>query len=183
MENRNAIRGRPNEQGEVQMNAVVAEIPLRPARRAAVAEAEVPGPEPALAQLAQALVRILMNGVQRTTELNLATCRALLGQTQLPAPAEVERHVDAWRFSARAWDICATTAAQVLRLVNAHARATRAALSQTLVDDLERLAQLDAAATAELRARFEHLDALGDAYFEAAIDAQRGLLNLFSGAR
>ncbi len=137
----------------------------------------------AFAQLAQDLSGALMQGVQRIAELNIDTTRTLLAQGGSVPHARLEVSADAWRFSWRSYEICATTAATILKLCQSQARISFDDLWHALEDGLARLPQVDLQRVRETRVAFEGMRTAYSAYFDAALATHRALLTLAEGTR
>ena len=112
----------------------------------------------ALVQQYAALMRQLADSmlahVQNTASLNLTAARAVLAHARIPTPANLQHRSDTWRQSWRSFEICATSADQVLNLTRGHVERTTAALWRTterLLDDM----QLDGARGAAVREAFD----------------------------
>jgi hypothetical protein len=155
-----------------------------PIRREAAAANTPPAPptrEDVVRQtacLARTLADVLMANVQNTTSLNLAAARALLTHARIPVRAGVEQHQESWRTAWRSFEICATSADQVLGLTRGHAEHTTAALWRSAERMLEELALAQAQRVSELLAGFEALRAAQDAYWQAAQRTHRELVAL-----
>lgn len=135
------------------------------------ADADAPSREDIVRQtanLARALADVLMANVQNTTSLNLAAARSLLAHGRIPAHAGVEQHQESWRTAWRSFEICATSAEQMLGLTRGHVERTTAALWRGAERMLEELAQAQAQRVNELLASFDALRAAQDAYWQAA---------------
>jgi hypothetical protein len=137
----------------------------------------------ALAQFAQALVRALMQGVQDAANLNVATVRALLTPSDRGMHADASRVAESWRSSWRTYEICATTAANVMLLAEAHARNGFAAVWNTFEQAVGEEAALSATHVARLREAFESLRSAQFTAFNAAIEAHRCLIALATEVR
>jgi hypothetical protein len=131
-----------------------------------------------LAHFAQSLTRALMQGVQDAASLNVATARSLLAPTDGTVAAEVGRAAEAWRFSWRTYEISATTAANVLRLSEAHARKGFETLWEMFERQVDGQPSFDPAGVRALRDAFDAWRAAQLQMFEAAIEAHRRLLTL-----
>ena len=91
------------------------------------------------ATLARQLADVLLANVQSTASLNLTAVRALLARARIRAPAGLERRSDTWRLSWRTFEVCATSADQMLDLTRGHVERTTSALwraTERLVDDM-----------------------------------------------
>jgi hypothetical protein len=130
----------------------------------------------AAAALARTLAESLLANVQNTTALNVAAARALLQHARIKPPAGFGPRTEQWRWAWRSFEICATSADQILGLARGHVERSTSALwgsAQRLLDDLE--AQ-GAAQAADLRRAFESLQAAQSAYWQAAQEAHGALL-------
>src|SRR5262245_44319625 len=119
------------------------------------------------AALARQLADVLLANVQNTASLNLSAARALLAHARIPTPPNLQQRSDTWRQSWRSFEICATSADQLLNLARGHVERTTAALWRTterLVDDAQ---QLDHARTTALRAAFDAMRAAQASYWQA----------------
>jgi hypothetical protein len=163
------------------MSAIAIRQPLGavPPRAAAARE-----PQAALlAEFAQALVRTLLQGVHDAANLNVATVHALLAPGDGNVQADLGRLTESWRFSWRAYEISATTAANVMRLTEAHARSGSEALWRLFERTVDGAPSFDGDNVARLRHAFDGLRAAQLAAFNAAIEAHRCLITLATGAR
>ena len=136
-----------------------------PIEHAALAAAAPAGPHAAAARTREALVQqcaalmrqladAMLAHVQNTASLNLTAARAVLAHARIPTPANLQHRSDTWRQSWRSFEICATSADQVLNLTRGHVERTTAALWRTterLLDDM----QLDGARGAAVREAFD----------------------------
>jgi hypothetical protein len=136
----------------------------------------------AFAELANHLAQALMQGVQRVAELNIDTTRSLLARGGSLQNARLDGTADAWRFSWRSYQICATTAATILKLCQSQARTSFDELWRALEDGLAQMPQVDLQRVRETRVAFEAMRAAYSAYFDAALAAHRALLSLAAGA-
>lgn len=130
------------------------------------------------AMLARTLAEVLMSNVQNTASLNLSCARALLAHARIPAPASLPQHTDSWRTTWRSFEVCATSADQMLNLTRGHVDRTTAALWRGAERLLEELALAHAARVNELLASFDALRAAQDAYWQAAQQTHEELLAL-----
>jgi hypothetical protein len=129
------------------------------------------------AQFAQALTRALMQGVHDAASLNVATVHTLLAPTDGSLLVEFGRAVDAWRFSWRTYEISATTAANVMRLSESHARKGLDLLCEFFDREVDGK-PFDTENVDALRNALEALRAAQLQVFEAAIEAHRRLITL-----
>ena len=138
----------------------------RPIEHAALAAAAPSGPHAAAAhsretqvQLCAALMRQLadamLSHVQNTASLNLTAARAVLAHARIPTPANLQHRSDSWRQSWRSFEICATSADQMLNLSRGHVERTTAALWRTTERLLDDMQQLDGTRVAALRETFD----------------------------
>jgi len=134
-----------------------------------------------LAELAQALVRVLMEGVHEAANLSVATVRALLVPADGTTRAELQRLAEAWHFSWRTYEVCATTAAEVMRLTTARGRKDFDRLWEIFEREIDGKPSFDQAAISELRAAFEGLRTAQSQVFESAIQTHRRLIMLAKG--
>ncbi|MBL8319237.1 MAG: hypothetical protein JNJ42_12575 [Burkholderiaceae bacterium] len=130
------------------------------------------------ANLARALADVLMSNVQNTTSLNLAAARALLAHARIPVRAGAEQQQESWRTTWRSFEVCATSAEQMLGLTRGHVERTTAALWRGAERMLEELAQAQAQRVNELLACFDALRAAQDTYWQAAQRAHQELVAL-----
>jgi hypothetical protein len=159
---------------------------VHPIERAALASAAPAGATGAQretlvqqsAALARQLADAMLANVQNTASLNLTAARALLAHARIPAPPNLQQRSDTWRHSWRSFEVCATSADQILNLTRGHVERTTAALWRTterLVDDLQ---QIDAARLVALRDAFAAMRAAQAAYWEATRNAHHELVDL-----
>ncbi len=161
-------------------------LPIDRARTTPLPADAAPAGEPAArehvvrqtALLARALADVLMANVQNTTSLNLSAARALLAHARIPAPASAERRSETWRSSWRSFEVCATSADQMLNLTRGHVERTTAALWRGAERLLEDLAHAQAQRVNELLASFDALRVAQHAYWQAAQQAHSDLVAL-----
>lgn len=120
------------------------------------------------ALLARTLADVLLANVQNTASLNLSAARALLTHARIPTPQGAEQHSENWRTAWRSFEVCATSADQMLNLTRGHVERTTAALWRGAERLLDELAQAQAQRVNELLASFDALRAAQDAYWQAA---------------
>ncbi len=132
------------------------------------------------ALLARTLADVLLANVQNTASLNLSAARALLVHARIPTPLGPEQHSESWRTTWRGFEVCATSADQMLNLTRGHVERTTAALWRGAERLLDELAQVQAQRVNELLASFDALRAAQDAYWQAA---QRSYEELVALAR
>jgi len=136
-----------------------------------------------LSELAQALIGALMQGVHEAANLSVATVRALLAPADGTTRAELQRLAEGWQFSWRAYEICTTPAANVMRLTAAHERSGLERLLKIFEREIDSKPLLDQTAIGELRAAFEALRTAQSHVFESAIQTHRCLIVLAKGRR
>ena len=130
------------------------------------------------ARLARQLADVLLANVQNTASLNLTAVRALLARARIQAPPGVEQRSDTWRHSWRTFEVCATSADQMLNLTRGHVERTTSALwraTERLVDDM---AQTHSDRLEELRGSFAAMRAAQSAYWQAAQQVHGELIAL-----
>jgi len=120
------------------------------------------------ATLARQLADVLLANVQNTASLNLAAVRALLARARIQAPAGVERRSDTWRHSWRTFEVCATSADQMLNLTRGHVERTTSALWQATECILNQAALVQHDRLADLRSSFAALREAQAACWQAA---------------
>jgi hypothetical protein len=128
------------------------------------------------ATLARQLADVLLANVQSTASLNLTAVRALLARARIRAPAGLERRSDTWRLSWRTFEVCATSADQMLDLTRGHVERTTSALwrvTERLVDDVVQVGRVE-----ELRQSFAALRAAQAAYWRATQQVHSDLIGL-----
>jgi hypothetical protein len=130
------------------------------------------------AALARQLADTLLANAQNVTSLNLSAARALLAHARIPAPANLQQRSDSWRHSWGSFEVCATSADQVLNLTRGHVERTSAALWRTterLVDDVQALERTRVAA---LRQAFDTMRSAQAAYWQATQQVHHELVAL-----
>jgi hypothetical protein len=128
------------------------------------------------ATLARQLADVLLANVQNTASLNLTAVRALLARARIQAPAGVEQRSDTWRHTWRTFEVCATSADQMLNLTRGHVERTTSALwrvTERLVDDVVQVGRVE-----ELRQSFAALRAAQAAYWRATQQVHSDLIGL-----
>lgn len=142
-------------------------------------EVEAKAPQVAVtAQLLHELTNALMQGVHETAALNVATVCALLAPGDGKLSGELHRVTESWRFSWRAFEICAKTAASVLNLAESQARTGFDALWRSFESNVDGHAAFDGEQTDALRNALSELKVMQARYFEAAIETHRRLIHL-----
>ena len=160
-----------------------------PIEHAALAAAAPAGPHAAAAhtretqvQQCAALMRQLADAmlanVQNTASLNLTAARAVLAHARIPTPPNLQQRSDTWRQSWRSFEICATSADQVLNLARGHVERTTAALWRTTERLLDDLPQHDAARGVVLREAFDAARAAQAALWQATQQVHHELVAL-----
>ena len=148
---------------------------VHPIERAALAAAAQPAAagdaRERLVQQAAALMRqladVMLANVQNTASLNLTAARALLAHARIPTPPNLQQRSDTWRHSWRSFEICATSADQLLNLTRGHVERTTAALWRSTERLLHEMQQRDSANADALREAFDAMRATQSAYWQA----------------
>jgi hypothetical protein len=130
------------------------------------------------AALARQIADVLLANVQNTTSLNLSAARVLLAHGRIPVPANLQQRSDTWRHSWRSFEICATSADQVLNLTRGHVERTTAALWRTTERLLDEMQQLDGVRAAALRSAFDGAREAQSAYWQATQQVHSELVAL-----
>ena len=154
---------------------------LAAARRAAPGENDSLTRE-ALVQQAAALARqladVMLANVQNTASVNLNAARAVLAHARLPTPANLPHRSDTWRHSWRTFEICATSADQMLGLTRGHVERTTAALWRTTERLLDEMQQVESAHGTALRESFDAMRAAQAAYWQLAQQVHHELVSM-----
>jgi hypothetical protein len=119
------------------------------------------------ATLARQLADVMLANVQNTASLNLSAARALLAHARIPTPAVLQLRSDTWRHSWRSFEVCATSADQMLNLTRGHVERTTSALWRVTERLVGEMAQLQAGRIADLRAAFTAMRDAQAAYWRA----------------
>jgi hypothetical protein len=163
---------------------------VHPIERAALAAAQPEAAQPhdhsrrrePLVQQAAALARqladVMLANVQNTASLNLTAARALLAHARIPAPPNLQQRSDTWRHSWRSFEICATSADQVLNLTRGHVERTTAALWRGTERLLQEMHPRDGANAVALRESFDALRAAQAAYWQATQRVHHELVSM-----
>ena len=130
------------------------------------------------AALARQLADVMLANVQNTASLNLSAARALLAHGRIPTPAGLEQRSDTWRHSWRSFEVCATSADQVLNLTRGHVERTTAALWRTTDRLLDELAHAQHEPVAGVRAAFAAMRDAQAAYWQATQQVHSDLVAL-----
>jgi len=117
---------------------------------------------------ARQLADVMLAHVQNTASLNLTAARALLSHARIPTPAGLERRSDTWRHSWRSFEVCATSADQVLQMSRGHVERTTSALWQATECILNQAALVQHDRLADLRSSFAALREAQAACWQAA---------------
>jgi hypothetical protein len=128
--------------------------------------------------LMRQLADAMLANVQNTASLNLNAARAVLAHARIPAPVNLQQRSDTWRQSWRSFEICATSADQVLNLTRGHVERTTAALWRSTEHLLDEMQQLDGAHVAALRDTFDTLRATQTACWQATQQVHHQLVAL-----
>ncbi len=136
----------------------------------------------ALATLTRALAEALLASVQRTTELNWHAARLLLARGYAANWREAsENSALTWRWSWRSYQVCATTAAQVLDLCRDHAQSTSDDLWRVLRSANTAMPGVDGRRSLELQSALRAVESAFAAYIGAVSGLQRDLVALAQG--
>jgi hypothetical protein len=128
--------------------------------------------------LARQLADVLLANVQNTASLNLTAARAVLAHARIPTPPNLQHRSDTWRHSWRSFEICATSADQVLNLTRGHVERTTAALWRTTERMLDEALQFEGANGAALREAFGAMQSAQAAYWEATQQVHSELVSM-----
>jgi hypothetical protein len=120
------------------------------------------------AALARQLADVMLANVQNTASLNLSAARALLAHARVATPAGLEHRSDTWRHSWRSFEVCATSADQVLNLTRGHVERTTAALWRVTERLLGGATQAQRERLVDLQAAFAAMRDAQAAYWQAA---------------
>lgn len=132
-----------------------------------------------LASLIRDLTEAMLASVQRTTELNWAASRVLLARSYAANLHDcADGSTMAWRWSWRSFQICATTAAQVLDLCRDHAQSTSEDLWRALRQASANLPGVDGQRAAGLQTSLHAMESAFDAYLNTVAGFQRDLVSL-----
>jgi len=130
------------------------------------------------AALARQLADVMLANVQNTASLNLSAARAVLAHARIPTPPNMQHRSDTWRHSWRSFEICATSADQVLNLTRGHVERTTAALWHTTGRMLDEMRRFEGANAVALREFFGAMKAAQTAYWEAAQQVHNQLVSM-----
>ncbi|HYJ96897.1 MAG TPA: hypothetical protein VEX14_02460 [Burkholderiaceae bacterium] len=130
------------------------------------------------AALMRQLADAMLANVQNTASLNLTAARAVLAHARIPTPANLQHRSDTWRQSWRSFEICATSADQVLNLTRGHVERTTQALWRTTERLLDDMQQLDGARGTALRQAFHTARASQAALWQATQQVHHELVAL-----
>ena len=120
----------------------------------------------------------MLANVQNAASLNLSAARALLAHARIPVPAALDRRNETWRWTWRNFEICATSADQVLNLTRGHVDRTTAGLWRAVERLLRDLTQAQAGQFDTLHVAFDTLREAQAAYWRAAQQAHSELVAL-----
>ncbi|HET7528422.1 MAG TPA: hypothetical protein VFK10_20960 [Burkholderiaceae bacterium] len=118
----------------------------------------------------------MLANVQNTAALNLSAARAVLAHARIPTPPNLQHRSDTWRHSWRNFEICATSADQVLNLTRGHIERTTTALWRTTERMLDEMHQFDDASGVALREAFAAMRGAQAVYLEAALQVHNKLV-------
>ena len=160
------------------------------APRSAAQRPAAPGPRPETpadagaenlrrhATLARTLADLLLANVQNTASLNFNAARALLANAGLPPPDAADPRGESWRWAWRSFEVCATSADQILELTRGHVERTTGALWRGTEQLLEEFEATGSARSAALFSTFEALHLAQIEYWRAATQAHNALVTL-----
>jgi len=134
-------------------------------------------------KLARQLADMLMANVHSTASLNLTAARTLLARARIRAPADVGQRSDTWRQSWRSFEVCATSADQMLNLTRGHVERTTLALWRATEQLVDGVAQMQADRVEELGKSFAVMRAAQDAYWQATQQVHSELIALVQAPR
>jgi hypothetical protein len=97
---------------------------------------------------------------------------------RIPTPAGLEQRSDTWRHSWRSFEVCATSADQMLNLTRGHVERTTSALWRATERLVEEMHQLQAHRVDDLRAAFGAMRAAQTAYWRATQQVHSELVSL-----
>jgi len=136
----------------------------------------------AVASLSRALAEAMLSSVQRTTELNWHAARLLLARGCAANWREhSENSAVTWRWSWYSYQVCATTAAQVLELCRDHAQSTTDDLWRTLRQASASLPGVDGQRALQLQSGLRAVESAFTTYIGAVSGFQRDLAALAQG--
>jgi hypothetical protein len=130
------------------------------------------------ATLTRQLADVMLANVQNTASLNLAAARTLLAHARIPAPPGLEQHSDTWRQSWRSFEVCATSADQMLNLTRGHIERTTAALWRVTERLVEEMHTLQARQVSELRCAFAAMREAQNTYWQTTQRVHSELVDL-----
>jgi hypothetical protein len=130
------------------------------------------------AALARQLADVMLANVQNTASLNLTAARVLLAHARMPAPAHLAHRSDTWRHSWRSFEVCATSADQMLHLTRGHVERTTSALWRVTERLVDEMAQVQPEHVAGLQAAFTAMREAQAAYWQAAQQVHNDLVTL-----
>jgi len=129
------------------------------------------------AALARQLADVMMANLQNTASLNFTAARALLAHAHLPTPPGLAQRSDSWRHSWRTFEVCATSADQVIALTRGHVERTTAALWRVTERLLDDASQSQQSHPSELRTAFAAMREAQATYWQAAQQVHRKLVS------
>lgn len=142
----------------------------RPHPSAATAAATQTKAEDALqlAELARTFSELLLANVQNTASLNLSAARSLLAHARIPCNAALSHRTETWRWSWRNFEVCATSADQILNLVRGHVERTTTGLWAGAERICEQIGDDEPERVSTLKRAFSELRDAQSAYWQAA---------------
>lgn len=151
---------------------------VRPAAPAASASRERESLVQQVAALARQLADVMLASAQNTASLNLSAARAVLAHARIPTPPNLQHRSDTWRHSWRNFEICATSADQVLNLTRGHVERTTAALWRATQRMLDEMPRFEDAKGVALREAFGAMRSAQAACWEAAQQVHNELVSM-----
>jgi hypothetical protein len=128
--------------------------------------------------LARQLTDVMLANVQNTASLNLTAARALLAHARIPTPTGLEQRSETWRYSWRSFEVCATSADQMLNLTRGHVERTTSALWRATERMVQEMQPLHSSGVDDLRTAFATMRAAQAAYWHATQQVHSELVAL-----
>jgi hypothetical protein len=108
----------------------------------------------------------------------LADVRAVFAHAHIPTPKGLEQRSDTWRQSWRTFEVCATSADQVIQLTRGHVERTTAALWRVTERLVDEAAQAQQERLSDVRSAFAAMHEAQAAYWQATQQVHRELVAL-----
>jgi hypothetical protein len=131
-----------------------------------------------VAALARQLADVMLAKVQNTASLNFTAARAVFAHAHIPTPKGLEQRSDTWRQSWRTFEVCATSADQVIQLTRGHVERTTAALWRVTERLVDEAAQAQQERLSDVRSAFAAMHEAQAAYWQATQQVHRELVAL-----